>query len=91
MATVDSVTISPNLYAINSDLKFEEGDILGIYLPNERDSRAFLYEQDTSGPLNLRIPGMVNAPATTITEPLQTEGNNDFPLVTVELGLSPLF
>ena len=74
-------------FYLASPLEFQEGDMLGTYVPSNRDARLTLYNQDGNGPLNLRIMGMVNPPApSTITEPLQTEGSNDYPLVTLEIS-----
>ena len=70
-----------------SPLEFQEGDMLGTYVPSNRDARLTLYNQDGNGPLNLRVMGMVDPPApSTISEPLQTDGSNDYPLVTLEIS-----
>ena len=40
-------------------LEFQEGNLLGVYIPDNDNSQLWLYEQRESGPLNLRINNKV--------------------------------
>ena len=83
-----NTSIGTNLYEFipQTPLEFQEGDIFGEHFPTSGESNLILYQQRESGPLNLRVSGNVDSPLSTITEALQTEGGNDFPLVTVEIS-----
>ena len=88
LATVNS-TDNSNVHVFYpvAPLDFQEGDIFGIHIPEDKDNKLLLYEQRESGPLNLRIDSDVDSPApTTINSALRTEGANDFPLVTLEIS-----
>ena len=80
-----STMIGTNLYEFipQTPLQFQEGDIFGAYYPNERESPINLYEQERSGPINLRT-GSQN-PLSTISQSLMEEMNH-FPLVTVNIS-----
>ena len=82
-----TTSIGTNLYEFvpQTPLKFQEGDIFGVYIPQSNKSNIFLYEQKESGPLKLRVSGTIDNPLSTIIGGLQTDGN-DFPLVTVEIS-----
>ena len=84
------LSIAPNVYEYYpmTPLVFQEGDIFGVYIPDNNDSQLWLYEQRESGPLNLRINNEVNSPApSTINGMLKTDEANDFPLVTVIISM----
>ena len=81
-----NISIATNVYEYYpvTPLEFQEGDIFGVHIPQCGNSQLCLYEQENSGPLNLRINSNVDSPApSTINSVLKTEGTNDFPLVTV--------
>ena len=85
-----NISIAPNVYEYYpvTPLEFQEGDIFGVHIPDDGDSKLLLYEQRESGPLNLHIDRNVDPPApSTINEALQTEDHN-FPLVTLEVRSS---
>ena len=85
-----NISIAPNVYEYYpvTPLEFQEGDIFGVHIPDDGDSKLLLYEQRESGPLNLHIDRDVDPPApSTINEALQTEDHN-FPLVTLEVRSS---
>ena len=79
--------IGTNLYEFipQIPLQFQEGDIFGIYSNRADGNRLVLYEQEESGPINLRISTSLEFPPPTINQPLLT-AHNDFPLVTAEIG-----
>ena len=78
--------IGTNLYEFipQTPLQFQEGDIFGAYYPHERESPINLYEQDKSGPINLRTNA--DDPLSTISQSLMGEMNDNFPLVTVNIS-----
>ena len=78
-------------YIPNPPLEFQEGDILGVFQPDNGDNLLQLYYQENTGPLNYfttygnTVPSPVsfelNAPATQLYYPLvsvvvSTSGNN---------------
>ena len=79
--------IGTNLYEFipQTQLQFQEGDIFGVHIPRNSQSDLIMYEQIGSGPINYRVGGNVDAPLSTITGALTSDGN-DFPLVTVEIS-----
>ena len=83
--------IGTNLYEFipQTPLQFQEGDIFGVYSDRADGERLVLYEQRESGPTNLRIRDSLNSPPSTISQSLLIV-NNDFPLVTVEIGMFSL-
>ena len=86
-----NISIAPNVYEYYpvTPLEFQEGDNFGVHIPEDEDSKLLLYKQRESGPLNLYIDSVVDSPApSTINEPLQTESQHDFPLVTLEISSS---
>ena len=75
-------------YIPNPPLEFQEGDILGVY-QRGGVNRMRVYYQETTGPLNYRRPGNLNMdpPAPNIlTGATLATNQNDYPLVTVEIG-----
>ena len=83
--------IGTNLYEFipQTPLQFQEGDIFGVYSDRTDGERLVLYERRWNGPTNLRIDNILNSPPSTISEILSTV-YNDFPLVTVEIGMFSL-
>ena len=88
LVTVNSTgNLNVHEYYPATPLEFQEGDIFGVHVPQDEDSKLFLFEQENSGPLNLRVNGDINSPAPTIINgALRTEGANDFPLVSLEIS-----
>ena len=85
-----NISISTNVYEYYpvTPLEFQEGDIFGVYIPDNDNSQLWLYEQRESGPLNLHINNEVNLPApSTINGMLTTDEANNFPLVTVIISM----
>ena len=68
-------------YIPNPPLKFQEGDILGVYLPQNLDSALIVYNQEFDGPVNYEEGS--NA-LSTVT--LGSPDVYDYPLVTVEIS-----
>ena len=87
LVTADTL-IGTNLYEFifQTPLEFQVGDIFGVHIPRRGESNLILYQQRESGPLNLRVSGNVDSALSTVTEVLQTESRNYFPLVTVEIS-----
>lgn len=84
---VDPNTVNTtNVYEFTpqSSLDFQEGDNLGVHIPDASDTNLDFLEQKGNGLFNFRINGDVDIAPTTITAALITDNNNDFPLVTVE-------
>ncbi|XP_019850411.1 PREDICTED: uncharacterized protein LOC100638128 isoform X2 [Amphimedon queenslandica] len=81
---INNVLNITNVYEFTpqSPLEFQEGDVFGMYIPESTDFQ--LYEQEESGPNNLRVDS--GDPPSTIT-PTRSEGANDFPLVTAEVSI----
>jgi hypothetical protein len=90
LATSNTQSMGTNVYSLESQLDFHEGDFLGIYYPKESETQIELYDQERSGPMNLRMSGMIDEPPSIINEDLRTEGSNSFPLVSVEIKLKPV-
>ena len=91
-STVDATARNAsNLYEFipQTPLKFQEGDIFGVYIPENSISKLRLFEQRLSGPNNFRQTN-VSAPLSTLDLPLGLDSDNDFPLVTVEIS-KPFF
>ena len=87
LVTVNSTgNLNVHEYYPATPLEFQEGDIFGVHVPRDEDSKLFLYEQENSGPLNLRIDNVDSPAPSTIGEELRPEGANDFPLVTLEIS-----
>ena len=87
-STVDATARNAsNLYEFipQTPLKFQEGDIFGVYIPRNSISKLRLFEQRLSGPNNFRQTN-VNAPLSTLDLMLGLDSDNDFPLVTVEIS-----
>ena len=79
-----STKIGTNLYEFTpqAPLLFKEGEMFGIFVPSRDDARIVLYEQEASGPTNLRVSA--NRPLSTRDGALSTVAYNDFPLITAE-------
>ena len=69
-------------YTLTSPLEFQEGDILGVYQPRQRDSQLVVYYQEDDGPDNYRQNG--DTALSTFT--LMDARDFDYPLVTVEIS-----
>ena len=83
-----NATASPNVheYYPQTPLQFQQGDILGVFYPEEDDSNIDIYVQRNSGPSNFFING-INPPApNTLTISHLRVTNNDFPLVSLVIG-----
>lgn len=78
--------IGTNLYEYipQIPLVFHENEMFGVYVPDFHLSASVLYEQLSSGPVNLRV--YTNQPLSTGNIAFSTVLYNDFPLVTVEYG-----
>ena len=75
-------------YTLTSPLEFQEGDILGVYQPRQRDSQLVVYYQDDDGPDNYRQNGLDTA-LSTFT--LMDARDFDYPLVTVEISTPGIY
>ena len=68
-------------YTLSTPLEFQEGDILGVYQPRNRDSALVVYYQHRDGPVTYEEG---NSAQTTVT--LGNPDEYDYPLVTVEIS-----
>ena len=69
-------------------IEFNEGDVFGLYQPDDRDSELFLFAQRESGPNNYRADANVEQSFTNLVlSELRLEGGNDFPLVSLEISI----
>ena len=75
-------------YIPNPPLEFQEGDILGVYQPRQRDSALVAYYQERDGPVNLcPVSCQLFGSSSLSTVTLGSPGNQyDYPLVTVEIS-----
>ena len=90
---VPNATSDPSVHEYYPDtpLEFQEGDILGVYTPNNSNSQLVVYYQQDTGPENYRNTNV--DPPTPSTFTLQRAGNQyDYPLVAVEIstGIMPI-
>ena len=89
---IPNETIHPNVheYIPNPPMEFQEGDILGVYQPNEHDNLLKLYYQEYTGPINYLTSNInppppswfaVDTPTTQLYYPLVSaivsKGNNN--------------
>ena len=84
-----SILVGPNLFEFipQTQLQFQEGDMLGVYSNMTNEDSLVLYEQRGSGPMNLEIgPVLDSLLPTTVSQQLNAVSYNDFPLVTVEIS-----
>ena len=70
-----------NVYESNSNMEFQEGDVLGIRIPKMGNLK--LYQLEDSGPVNHYLS--TESALTEITETLMSD-ENGFPLVTAEIS-----
>ena len=61
---IPNETSHPNVheYISNPPLEFQEGDILGVYQPDDTNNQLNLYYQENTGPLNYLESGIINPP-----------------------------
>ena len=64
-------------------IEFQEGDILGMYQPQEDRSDLLIYYQDNDGPNNYAIDTDVSLSSFTLGK---IDKKHDYPLVTVEVS-----
>ena len=82
-----STTTNNNVYAYFPEppLEVKEGDILGVFQPNDRNSPLTIYYLENGGPANYGNPTESDQPYTSF--PIDSALNqNDYPLITVVLG-----
>ena len=72
--TNDPSTTNLRWYNLSQPIQVQNGDVLGIYQPEEMDSDLRLYYQEDSGPPNYDSNGNIQ------------DGENDYPLVSVLFG-----
>ena len=77
----DSSTVRE--YILNPPIEFQEGDILGVYQPQEDRSDLLIYYQDNDGPNNYAIDTDVSLSSFTLGN---IDKKHDYPLVTVEVS-----
>ena len=65
---------------------FQDGDILGVYQPEDSHSQLVLYYQDNTGPVNYRQSGLVDNPLSSFTYSGTPADEYDYPLVSVEVA-----
>ena len=86
-----NATASPNVheYYPNTTLQFQQGDVLGVYYPDEIHSNIEIYGQRGSGPHNYYkyLYYIDNAPSSLEISSLDISGN-DFPLVSAVVSES---
>ena len=68
-------------YIPNPPLEFQEGDILGVYQPDDGESELVIYYQQRDGPVNYQLG---SSSLSTVT--LGNHFKYDYPLVTVEIS-----
>ena len=72
-------------YTPDPPLMFQDGDILGVYQPEDSQSQLVLYYQDNTGPVNYRQSGLVDYPLSSFTYSGTPANEYDYPLVSVEV------
>ena len=70
-------------YNLSTPLEFQEGDILGVFLP--MDAALVVYYQECDGPVNYKKGGGDSLSSVTLDNP---DYKYDYPLVTVEISTS---
>ncbi len=71
-------------YYLDTPIEFMEGDVFGMFLPNDNNDAIALYGQRESGPDNYRVNG--NTPSSELTlSSLRLNRFNDYPLVSLEI------
>ena len=83
-------TNSTNIHEIypTNPIEFNEGDVFGLYQPDDADSELVLFAQGFSGPNNYRVNANVDQSSTELVlSELRLEGGNDFPLVSLEVSI----
>ena len=69
-------------------IEFNEGDVFGIYQPDDTDSELVLFAQRENGPNNFRVDANVDQSSTSLVfSELRQEGGGDFPLVSLEISI----
>ena len=68
-------------YIPNPPLKFQKGDIVGVYQPKNADSALIVYNQEFDGPINYR-----EGKSALFNVTLGSPDVYDYPLVTVEIS-----
>ena len=72
-------------YTPNPPLMFQDGDILGVYQPEDSQSQLVLYYQDNTGPVNYRQSELENDSLSSFTYSGTPANEYDYPLVSVEV------
>ena len=72
-------------YIPDPPLEFQEGDILGVYLPHHNDSALVVFSQDRDGPANY-----ANGKNLSTMNLSGSPNGYDYPLVTVEFSAGKL-
>ena len=83
-------TNSTNIHEIypTNPIEFNEGDVFGLYQPEDRDSELVLFAQKKNGPKNYRVNANVDQSFTDLVlSELALERGNDFPLVSLEISI----
>ena len=69
-------------------IEFNEGDVFGIYQPNDKESEIVLFAQRNSGPNNYIVDAFVDQSSSSLVlSELRLETINDFPLVSLEISI----
>ena len=82
---IPNETSHPNVheYISNPPLEFQEGDILGVYQPDDTNNQLNLYYQENTGPLNYLESGIINPPLPSWFALNTTTSQLLYPLVSV--------
>ena len=75
-------------FYLTSPIEFNEGDVFGLFQPDNTDSEIVLLAQRNSGPNNYRVDANIDQSSTSLVlSELRLEGGNDFPLVSLEISI----
>ena len=69
-------------------IEFNEGDVFGLYQPDDANREFVLFAQKGNGPNNYRVdPNIDQSSTDLVLSELRLEGGNDFPLVSLEISI----
>ena len=75
-------------YTLDPPLKFQEGDVFGLYKPRENESVLNIYLQENSGPFAYGRQGGATSPLSRIkADSSMLLEQNDYPMVSVEISV----
>ncbi len=76
-------------YYLDTPIEFMEGDVFGMFLPNNNKDSITLYSQSLNGPNNYRVISNVDTPSTDLKlSELSLTIRNNYPLAIVSLEMS---